>query len=171
MKALTILCTRPRRWKLGSCLIRRIQKLEFSHVALSTLDTRLQIRKVYESKSPIAQMSAISRFTDVNLIVEAYVVPTEDLAVIYAEVRAIMGLGGKYGFKSLLGHLCRVLFGHFPSWADDDNRTSVCVEYLVRALNIQELDPDRVDLVQFRRWLQKNGRIVPVHVIEDLNGR
>ena len=165
----TILCCKPRSRKVVSEIIMWRQGLKFSHVVMSVGDRRLDLRKVYEAKAPKVTMSWINRFMESHQVVEAYVIPLPPTTLVAAERRAIMALQTPYGFLGLIGHLVAMITGRFPRWAMDGSKAEYCVEYLVRVLGISEIDADTADLVIFREWLRKNGRLIPLEAVENLN--
>lgn len=165
----TILCVKPRKFKIGSWLILKLTKAGFSHVAISMKDNWIGIRKTFDAVAPATRMLAIDRFKDQYMIVKAYTVELDDDMAREMERKAVMALGTHYSFAGVWHQFLKILKlrrGQFK----DGLTTLYCSEFVTWLVSTQSLSKgENMNLDEFDQWIAMRARPVSQQMIERIN--
>jgi hypothetical protein len=165
----TILCVKPRKFKIIAWLILKFTKAGYSHVALSLKDNWLGLRKTFDAVAPHTRMLAIDRFKDHYLIVKAYTLEISDELAKDMERRAVLSLGIGYGFKGVLSQGARIL-GLTDRPYKDGLSTVYCSEFVTWLVATDSLvKGESMNLDEFDKWIAERARPVSEAMIERIN--
>lgn len=165
----TILCVKPRKFKIGSWLIRKFTKAGFSHVAISMKDEWLGLRKTFDAVSPHTRMLEIGVFMGHYEVVKAYAMPFNEENIKDIERRAVKALGINYSFKGVWHQflkLLKIAKGNFR----DGLSTLYCSEFVTWLVDEDEISRgENMNLDEFDAWIAERARAVPASTIERMN--
>lgn len=134
----------PKKWKLGSFLIRYYQGwTEFSHVLI--LDDREEL--VYQASQGLVNVMYIDNFLEDNKIVHMYpVLNREDVDMVYIKKQ----LGKKYGFDQILSIALQFILG--IRLRDNGDQRLICSEFVGRALKLPNIT-DKTTPLEIHNYL------------------
>lgn len=155
-----IIFTRPKKFKLFSWIVRKIEKSKFSHCAILTSDNETMISIVVHADKYRVRPMSFSNFAKQNEIIHSIDVtrrlsPFERLE---AKRFFINSYGTGYGFLTILGMLFSRIFKIKNIFADK-KKTMVCSEFIIRAIKIKGIDPE-IDGPQ-KIWEKLKGDLCP----------
>jgi hypothetical protein len=165
----TVLCVKPKKFKIISWLILRFTKAGFSHVAISMKDRWLGIRKTFDAVAPHTRMLAIDRFKEHYTIVKAYTLELSDELAKEMERKAVRTLGTNYSFKGVLSQAARIL-GFTKRPYMDGLSTVYCSEFVTWLVATDSLAKgESMNLDEFDKWIAERARPVSEAMIERIN--
>jgi len=166
---ITILCVKPKTFKIGAYLILKFTKSGYSHVAISMKDNWIGLRKVFDSVVPSTRMLEMNRFMSHYIIVKAYSINIADEDAKELEANAVKALGTSYSFKGVWHQalkIAKIAKGKFK----DGLSTLYCSEFVTWLVGKDISTGENMNLDEFDKWISERSRPVPPSVIESLNG-
>lgn len=144
-----ILFSTPRKRKVISRIIRKVEGTEFSHISIAIFNKRIQRYVTFEAAGLLTRCLELENWKHHNFPIKAFEIPCDTALETKILTKAIDTLGRPYGKKQLIGLLFVRLFGTFniriKNPFSDGNSSYVCSEYVGHLLkdlgfNLGDLD-------------------------------
>ena len=130
MPSIKILFTTPRKWDIGSCLIRKITKQPYSHVLL------LYGNKIYESGSKRGvSVRDLEEFIPDNIVTHTLKINVTECQLTKILATAKAHKGKKYGHINLFGALIYLKTNGRIKIFHDGRKTFHCSEFIGEILD------------------------------------
>lgn len=165
--------TRPKKFKLGSWLIRKFEGTDFSHNAILWRSDTFGLPIIYEAYMTKVGFIGPDIFLQRNEIVNIYSIDVPKENIKHAIRYLILNDGKKYGYWSLLGFIPSRLFKMKNPFRDGEN-TMHCTEVSLRFLGESGfkdigIDPDDAGLKENNIILSKLGKKLDLSSEESKN--
>lgn len=140
--------SKPKKFKLFSWIIRKIQKTPFSHVYIRFYSSKYERWLVYQASATSVNFIEFKRFSDINEIIKEFEIPASETAKNNVVQKAIDLVGAPYGVKQVIGIGIVELLKDFNIHIENplaENNAWVCSEVVAEVL--KELNMDlQIDL-------------------------
>jgi hypothetical protein len=160
---MTIIYTRPKKFKLLSWLLMKIEGTKFSHVAMVFESESLERTLVYHATTKGVNFMSWELFNEQNIVVDADYVGMSPEERKQALQFCVDNAGKPYGFAEVAGIAIKrvvkkLLNKDIKNPFDDGDKSYFCVEIVLRLMDILKWDhpnPSSVGLKETKAVIQE----------------
>lgn len=180
MREISIGFSTRKKWALGSWLIRKVEKTEFSHTFISWKDEEIDRRKIFEAIGSGVRLIGNVVFKQKAKVIDLYDFEVPEEVFFWIEQYTHDQSGKPFGYKHIYGLFVMRIFGAFgvkiKNPYKDGDYSQICVEsgaYIIEKGLKVDLPGDIEDygLREYFDFVSKYGNKVPKEKIEEINAR